>query len=333
MLYTDDAVAGEAAGIGMGLLCCGSGSDKASEMLTYAHETQHEKIIRGLALGLALISYGREEAADTLIEQLAGDADPILRYGAMYCLGLAYRATGNNAAIQRLLHYAVSDVSDDVRRAAVLCLGFVLMNVPEQCPKIVALLAESFNPHVRYGAAMAVGLACAGTGGKEAVALLEGMLGDSSDIVRQGVVLALALVLLQQPESKVGPFRQRLLRITGDKHEEVMARMGAIVAAGILDAGGRNVTVGLRSRSGYVRRTSVVGLAVWTGHWYWYPLSYFLSLAFQPTACIGVDASLRTPVVPLECHGKRATYAYAAPLTQEATKEVSRAGRGGAGRG
>lgn len=75
------------------------------------------------------------------------------------------RGTANNAAVQRLLHFAVSDVSDDVRRAAVLCLGFVLMKAPEQCPKIVGLLAESFNPHVRYGAAMAVGLACAGGSG------------------------------------------------------------------------------------------------------------------------------------------------------------------------
>lgn len=188
VLYSDDAVAGEAAGIGMGLLCAGSGSDaKAQEMLAYAHDTQvtrrraarrrrrascahfglfrpvlpcfaracfwwwwrvvqrgaargsrrqcaraqeaaaaqhahsrvarataaasaclrthttshtvrraplnraccpsacpsalpparllppppqHEKIIRGLALGLALISYGTEEGADTLVEQV-----------------------------------------------------------------------------------------------------------------------------------------------------------------------------------------------------------------------------------------------------------------------
>lgn len=47
VLYTDSAVAGEAAGIGMGLLMAGSGSDKAAEMLAYAHDTQHEKIIRG----------------------------------------------------------------------------------------------------------------------------------------------------------------------------------------------------------------------------------------------------------------------------------------------
>lgn len=70
----------------------------------------------------------------------------------MYTIGMAYRGTANNYAIQKLLHFAVSDVADDVRRAAVLCLGFVLMGVPEQCPRIVALLAESYNPHMRYGA-------------------------------------------------------------------------------------------------------------------------------------------------------------------------------------
>lgn len=49
--------------------------------------------------------------------------------------------------------HSPSDVSGlnspQVRRAAVLSLGFVLLNAPEQCPKIVRLLAESYNPHVR----------------------------------------------------------------------------------------------------------------------------------------------------------------------------------------
>ena len=85
----------------------------------------------------------------------------------MFVIGMAYRGTANNGAIQKLLHFAVSDVADDVRRAAVLCLGFVLMGVPEQCPRIVSLLSESYNPHVRYGAAMAVGIACASTGDRD----------------------------------------------------------------------------------------------------------------------------------------------------------------------
>ena len=43
------------------------------------------QIIRGVALGLALIMYGREEGADTLIEQMTLDQDPILRQGAPPC--------------------------------------------------------------------------------------------------------------------------------------------------------------------------------------------------------------------------------------------------------
>jgi 26S proteasome regulatory subunit N2 len=39
-------VASEAAGIGLGLLMVGTATEKAGEMLAYAHETQHEKIIR-----------------------------------------------------------------------------------------------------------------------------------------------------------------------------------------------------------------------------------------------------------------------------------------------
>jgi len=82
----------------------------------------------------------------------------------MYALGLAYVGTDSNGAVARLLHFAVSDVDDSVRRAAALSLGFLLLRCPAQCPRIVALLAESYSPHLRYGAAMAVGIACAGTG-------------------------------------------------------------------------------------------------------------------------------------------------------------------------
>ncbi len=37
------------------------------------------QIIRGVALGLALIMYGQEEGAETLIEDMTRDQDPILR--------------------------------------------------------------------------------------------------------------------------------------------------------------------------------------------------------------------------------------------------------------
>ena len=41
------------------------------------------QIIRGVALGLALMMYGREEGAEALIEAMTRDQDPILRRAAL----------------------------------------------------------------------------------------------------------------------------------------------------------------------------------------------------------------------------------------------------------
>lgn len=57
----------------------------------------------------------------------------------------------------------------------------------------------------------------AGTGLREAVSLLESMLGDGTDFVRQGASIALALVLVQQPEAVVEPFRKRVSALQQSK--------------------------------------------------------------------------------------------------------------------
>ena len=325
VLYTDSAVAGEAAGLAMGLLLAGRSSDKVHELVAYAHDTSHEKIIRGLAVGLALTCYGREEEAQPLVETLCRDADPILRYGGAFAVGLAHRGTGHNDAVARLLHAAVSDVSDDVRRAAVMSLGFVLAGTPEQVPQVVALLAESYNPHVRYGAAMALGLGCVATGNRDALALIEPLASDGTDFVRQGAHIAQALVLLQQPEARVGPFRRQLDKVVADKHEEPLAKMGAILAAGILDAGGRNATIALRSHSGAWRSSAFLGLALFVQHWYWYPMTATLSLALSPSALIGLTPDLVAPVFSVASAAKASTFAYPPPVSATASKEQAKA--------
>lgn len=117
---------------------------------------------------------------------------------------------------------------------------FMCSRTPEQCPSVVSLLAESYNPHVRYGAAMALGIACAGTGLKEAIALLDPMTNDPVNFVRQGALIASAMILIQQTEStcaRVKDFRALYAKVVVDKHEDVMAKFGAILAQGIIDAG------------------------------------------------------------------------------------------------
>ncbi|KAJ6781053.1 hypothetical protein PWT90_07238 [Aphanocladium album] len=323
VLFQDSALNGEAVGVAMGLIMLGTGNVKALEdMITYAHETTHEKIVRGVALGMALIMYGRQEGADVLIEGLLNDPDPTLRYGGIMTVAMAYCGTGSNKAIRKLLHTAVSDVNDDVRRIAVMSLGFILFRKPGSVPRMVELLSESYNPHVRYGSAMALGISCAGTGLDEAIDLLEPMMKDPTDFVRQGALISLAMIMVQQNEvmnPKVASIRKTLKKVAGDRHEDAMTKFGAALALGIIDAGGRNCTIGLQTQTGNLNMAGIVGMAVFTQYWYWFPFTHFLSLSFSPTSIIGLDNDLEIPDFKFHCATRQSLFDY--PPEQEVKTE------------
>jgi len=332
VLYADSAINGEAVGLAMGLVMLGTGNTKAVEdMLQYAHDTQHEKIVRGLAMGMALIMYARQEGADELIATLLEDADPALRYGGVMTIALAYAGSGSNKAVRRLLHLAVSDVSDDVRRSAVMSLGFVLFRKPGSVPRMVELLSESYNPHVRYGATMALGIACAGTGLDEAIDLLEPMMKDSVDFVRQGAYISMAMIMVQQNDAmnpKVSDLRKQLQKAVGDRHEDAMAKFGCAIALGIIDAGGRNCTIGLQTQTGNLNMAAIVGMSVFLQYWYWFPLTHFLALSFSPTSIIGVDSSLHIPSFKFYSNTRPSMFEYPPEVevkTEEAPEKVKTA--------
>lgn len=318
VLYGDNAVSGEAAAVAIGLILHASGNvEAAQEILAYARDSQHEKLIRGITLGIALIFAGQRDGADVLIEQMLQDKEPVLRAGALWTLASAYAGTSDNRALGRLLHTAVSDVNDDVRRVAVTALGFVLCQNPAELPRIIELLTESYNPHVRYGAAMALGIAFAGTGSKEAIELIKPMCKDFTDYVRQGAYIGLAMVLMQQNSAtcdETNWARACLESVATAKLEDAMAKYGAVLAQGIIDAGGRNSVVSLTSASGHVNHMAVAGVMLFCQFWYWYPMSHFLSFALAPTALIAVDPELRVPKLQVTCHAKPSRFAPPPPL-------------------
>ncbi|KAJ2468739.1 proteasome regulatory particle base subunit, partial [Coemansia sp. RSA 2322] len=322
VLYTDSAVAGEAAGIGLGLVMMGSSHEATlKDMLVYAKDTEHEKIIRSLSVGIGLIMFGRKQEADPLIERLLEEEDPLLRLGAVHTITMAYCGTGDNNAIRKLLHLAVSDVKDDVRRAAVTGLGFVLLRSPEQVPRMVELLSESFNPHVRAGAALALGIACAGSGSKAAIAILEPMVKDSVDFVVESASISLAFILIQQNDTydaKVGEVRKRYSDIIETKHAEGVTKFGAAISQGIIDAGGRNVSIGLTTNDGQLNMAACGGMLLFTQFWYWFPLAHFLALAFKPTALIAINKDLKAPKLDAVCLSRKALFAYPAAIEQPA---------------
>jgi len=345
LLDTDSAVAGEAAGMAIGMVLMGTGAgsvhnslppqDKeeimelVSELRNYAHETQHEKIIRGISMGLALMQYGQEENADALIEEMRSDRDPVLRYGAQYALALAYYGTGSNKAIRILLHTAVSDVSDDVRMASVIGLAFVLFKTPERVPQLVKLLLESFNPHVRYASCIAVGIAMAGTGDSESISMLEPMLDDMTDYVRQGALMGTAMLYMGQSDTcngrRIRSFREKLSGIISEKHQSTLTKMGAILSTGIIDAGGRNCSLMLGSRNGFNKMTSAAGLVLWLQHWHWYPMMHMFSLALTPTYTIGLNKDFKFPKnFEIVCNSKPSAFAYPKKLEEKKEEKKRR---------
>jgi len=160
---------------------------------------------------------------------------------------------------------------------------------------------------------------------KEAVELLEPMTSDATDYVRQGALIALAMVMVQVAEGtnpKVPSVRKLIEKVYMDKHEDTMAKFGAMLASGILDAGGRNLTIALISPSGHVRMPAVVGLAVFAQYWFWFPLTHFISISFAPTPIIGLNSSLKMPSLGFTSNCAPSMFAYP-PMMKEATKEAA----------
>lgn len=100
-----------------------------------------------------------------------------------------------------------------------------------------------------------------------------------------------------------------------------MAKYGAILAQGIIDAGGRNVTVSLQSRTGHTNLQAVVGMLIFTQYWYWFPLAHCLSLAFTPTCVIALNSDLKMPKMELRSAAKPSLYAYPPPMEEKKAEE------------
>lgn len=136
--------------------------------------------------------------------------------------------------------------------------------------------------------------------------------------------IASAMILIQhtdQTSAKTSYFRSLYHEVITNKHEDVMAKYGAILAQGIIDAGGRNVTVSLQSRTGHTNLQAVVGMLIFTQYWYWFPLAHCLSLAFTPTCVIALNSDLKMPKIEFKSAAKPSLYAYPAPMEEKKAEE------------
>ena len=97
--------------------------------------------------------------------------------------------------------------------------------------------------------------------------------------------------------------------------------MGAILSVGILDIGGRNMTVSLTNRSGLPKIEAVTGMLIFSQYWNWFPYLNFISLAVTPSMYIGVTSELKIPKsFQLKSNCKPSLFGYPANIIKEEKK-------------
>ena len=326
VIREDHPEPGEAAGYALGMVMLGSGSQETiDEMIRICENTEHEKIMRGIAMGLGFVLYGCGARANDTIQRMLDSRQPLMREGAAWIIALANIGNASNDALQKLLHIAVSDVNDNVRRAAVIGIGFVLSRRPKEVPSMINLLAQSYHAHVRAGAALAIGISCAGTGNSEAIEVLKPLLNDNEDAVTQNAMIAMAMVLMQQSDARVPyvkEFRTFLRQMTSRRRQEMLI-FGTCCAWGILNAGGRNVVISCNSLRGENSVSATVGLAMFCNHFFWHPLALMLPLSFHPTSIIGLDENLNVVNWRMRCNAPKADFDYPPDFQEESKKQMA----------
>ena len=82
------------------------------------------------------------------------------------------------------------------------------------------------------------------------------------------------------------------------------------------------MTMSLLSAAGHKKMAAIVGMAIFPQFWYWYPEAHFISLAFSPTAVIGLNADLKMPKpFTFTSSAKPSLYAYPPPVEMNVEKE------------
>lgn len=154
--------------------------DQCEELITeqlepLLHDNQHDRIAAGLAIGIALVFTGTERQGNALLRQFTASGNEYTRMAGVLGLGLAHAGHHQDVEVvsewvcvahvtRRLLRVISSDVSPTVRRNAVVALGLLYADAPAAFVPTALLLLQSYNPYIRYAAALISGLINAGTG-------------------------------------------------------------------------------------------------------------------------------------------------------------------------
>lgn len=147
--------------LALGHIYVGSANGEIAEAILTAmsersDEQLSEKWTRFMALGLALLYVGRQDASDATVEILKTIPHPIAKQAAILTDVCAYAGTGNVLKIQSMLHHCTDHLDkekDDVLHQGLAVIGIAVIAMGEDVGAEMSL--RQFNHLVRFSLLLA----------------------------------------------------------------------------------------------------------------------------------------------------------------------------------
>ena len=302
-IFDEKAIQGEAAGYALALVkATHYDPELIEELVNVARNNPHDRIARAVMGSLGLMAINSQVDVMPLFRQLIADKDYLVRFGAVSLLSVRYFGSGNNQAVRELLHLSATDLSNDVRRQAILGIAFVMLKKKTKFFTLMKMLSTSYNAYVRHAVALGLGIVFAHTFDKRTSNLLRRLLEDKTDYVRQAASISIGLVYQlgnEHIETNFESTRKIISDKLDKKFESGTAKIGYALGLGLMQAGGGNCILNLRSNEASnistAKPQTIIGVFMFTLYWYWFPLVHFLGLALEPSFLVGVNKDLKIP--------------------------------------
>lgn len=298
LLSVDNTVIQESAIYAIGMIYAGSEKESLLKFLSVLCEkSDFMRVKRACGLAAALVSaMGMKVPSHFSLTcedpHLRGDTH--FRSASLLSLGSSYVATSDLSIISQVLPLT-NDHDDDVKRAAVISIALVGYEDYDITSSCLFPLAHSYNMHVRSAVALVLGLFNSGVGDADVCNLLEALLYDSEELVKQSAAIGLGFALAQMNPTLISNYKRIMDRINymvALKSESACVRIGASLGRSLAEVGGRSAVFSLRNLSKQIEVKRVVGALLFLESWYWYPLMTSISLCILPTPIFFFDENL-----------------------------------------
>ncbi|KAL1924325.1 uncharacterized protein VTP21DRAFT_7360 [Calcarisporiella thermophila] len=249
-LVNDTAISMEVASLAalaVGMIMVGTADgDLTSTMLQTMMERDEAQLKEGwsrfMALGLALLYLGKQEASDAALETLRAIEHPLGKQAAVLVEIASYAGTGNVLKVQKMLHlcndHLDKEKEDDLHQAfAVLGVALISMGEDigaEMCLRMFNHLMHYGEPVIRRSVPLALGLLCASNPLLTVLDTLSKYSHDSDSDVAINAIFAMGIVGAGTNNARLA---QMLRQLASYYHKEPSCLFMVRIAQGLLHMG------------------------------------------------------------------------------------------------